>query len=139
MPVQFEQGPGFAGFQFHQERRVKMTIVNARNNITDQQIEDLLTTAFEGGINYWCRDIFAIGGKPVDRMSKVPTSGGILHLIVPDHSPSLAVLDKYRILKGIARAAAHKKQSVEGFLEDADAVDADLAVQFAAFGEIVFK
>jgi hypothetical protein len=40
-------------------------IITTSFEITNQQIADLMTTAIEGGSNYWCDQILMLKGQPV--------------------------------------------------------------------------
>lgn len=112
-----------------------------------QAVADLLVAAFEGGINYWVSGSVVVEKWPAGAVyaSDVPSCGGSVVLNVdddggplPEGVPSRVTLNYRKIMNGIRKAAAYRGRSVDAFLEDNDAADADIAVQFAAFGEAVF-
>ena len=107
--------------------------------ITQQQVDDLLCTAFEGGITYWCGSAQVQGEWPEgarwisDTLSRGATIA--LHDMEGDEVYHLT-LDKF--LTGLAKACAFRKQSVDRFFDGHDAIEADIVVQFAVLGEIVY-
>lgn len=116
------------------------------NHITRQDLADVLTTALEGGVNYWA------GGIEVDEYpkgaeygSEVPAYGGSIVLLHDDPQTgddgdftARSTIKAANLLRGIRKAAAHRGRTVERFMEEHDAEGADIAVQFAIFGEIIF-
>jgi hypothetical protein len=113
----------------------------AAADITDEDIDNILVCALEGGINYWCREAIVAHRdyRGADYASHVVSKGGtlILHLDEPEDGPPQP-LNRDNIIKGIAMAAEHKKQSIIMFLENHDAGDADAAVQFAVFDKLIY-
>lgn len=110
--------------------------------VTQQQVDDLLCTAFDG-ISYWCSSAEVIGDWPegVKWASDALTRGRDIRLTIHDdwnETTETAVLTLDNFLVGIAKAAAHMRQSVAHFLDDHDVCSADLAIQFAVLGEIVY-
>ena len=107
--------------------------------ITQEQVDDLLCSAFEGGITYWCGRAEVMGEWPegATYAHETLTRGSriILHDMEAGDTCGLT-LDKF--LSGITQAAALRGMSVERFVDDHDAETADLAVQFAVFGEVVY-
>jgi len=116
-------------------------------HVSDQMVDEILTTALEGGINYWAvkatpshwpsgpstlfpgdQDVFA---------SEVLTKGADL-IITVDGEDATQTLTLRKMKAGIREAAKLRKMTVEEFHENHDAGDADLAVQFAVFGEAVY-
>ena len=116
-------------------------IVPSTVTITPQQVDDLLAAALEGGINHWCSNA-GLYSAHVDTSSIEHISDGltrgcfiILHLQDSDDVRDLTI---EKMLQGISMAAEHFKTDVSNFLEDHDAESADIAVQFAVFGTIVY-
>ena len=121
-------------------------------NVTQQQVDDLLCTAFEGGISYWCSDAeVLLNGSEVDEYPEgvtwafeTLTRGYTIRLTDRESAyenedePDRYVLTLEDFLKGIRMAAAHHRQSVDTFLEEQDADSADSAVQFAIFDKLVY-
>lgn len=113
--------------------------VYAPTTISQQQVDDLLCSAFEGGITYWCDNAEVQGEWPegATYAHETLTRGSriILHDMEDDDTCSLTLA---KFLEGIVKAAAHARQDVHTFLEDHDADSADWAVQYAVFGELVY-
>ena len=107
--------------------------------ITNQEIDDLLVTAFEGGINYWAEKIKCpLLMYPVTCVSEGATV--IITLREPHDEAGTweYTLTKGNVMKGIRRAAEQMGQSTTHFVENHDIEGADIAVQFALFDEIVY-
>lgn len=101
-----------------------------------QVIDDLMTTALEGGINYWCCKAEVIesdyyGEYASDQISR----GGSLRLYDAETDDTW-VLNLDKLVHGIIRAG--QEGYVLSDLEDADAADADAIVQCGLFDDIVF-
>ena len=126
-----------------------MNIINRRLEISDELIEDILCTAFEGGITYWADNISCEDNK---HMSKV---GGWKHEYLTRTKKKDAVMyiheletgEKYPITKKLIIDALQKMDDPEyGWTkaldrilnEQYDADDADIVVQTACFGEVVY-
>jgi hypothetical protein len=107
--------------------------------ITDQELSDLMVTALEGGINYWCSgcDVVEPDGnlRPSDALLE---DGWCLSFL--DMDPMVAILlDKEGLLNGVARAMEWGNfATVEALMDGHDAETADVMIQFALFGEIVY-
>lgn len=102
--------------------------------ITNQQIDDITDAALCGGIGYWAWNL-DYGRKPsgpVSAMSEALTRGGTLTF--EDEDGGKHELTKSNMRKGIELAVANTSAS----LDDFDSLDADCAVQYAVFGELVY-
>jgi hypothetical protein len=109
--------------------------------ITDENIGDILAAAFEGGINYWCDEVKVVDDNYMDARfaSDAVSRGAIVKLHLSDYEdPVPELLTRKTIVKGIEMAAIAHGLSVDEFIENHDAEDADMAVQFAVFGKLVF-
>ena len=113
--------------------------------ITDQDVTDVFTTALEGGITYWASKA-EVPEWPsgCEFASDVPAAGGnvILHYDDPDEDEGNAA-GRFTLNKGSIRASIRKACALRGltprrFIDNHDAGDADLAIQFMVFGEIVY-
>lgn len=99
-----------------------------KTTITSEQIDDIMTSALEGGISYWCNQVKVKGnyeGYASDQISK----GGVLKL--RDDDGKWHILTKAKFLKGVS---LHKNHDFDNY----DATDADSIVQLAIFGELVY-
>lgn len=107
-----------------------------------QDVDDILVAAFEGGINYWAESVHPTSWpEGAKYASDVVSRGGtvlIRELAEPGVTPQRWELDLVKMHTGIIHAAEHYKKAVAGFIEDHDANYADVAVQFALFGKLVY-
>lgn len=121
----------------------------ASNFLNEQTLKDILTTAVEGGINYWCHphdgDVQNIQIHRDDNLSvveiqcetNVDGEGWICQEI------TTKVLRKaINAMKDDEKAPAHWRKFCSKLLfntdEDYDAEGADVLVQYAMFKDIVF-
>lgn len=98
--------------------------------VTQEDIDDVLVTAFEGGITYWCDEVRVKEGHEASEdcyKSEVLTRGGVLELHDEEGWHTLT-LDKLLEVLG----------NMHFNFDDYDAGDADTAVQKAVFGELVY-
>lgn len=120
--------------------------------ITNEDIDDIVSTALEGGINYWCSKASVIGKYLGEYASDQISRGGelILKLREPvEGEPDEYVLSREKLLNGIKLYLSHPNRPYniiglldkgEIYLETAnvDAEVADMIIQYAIFNEIVF-
>lgn len=102
--------------------------------ISNQQIDDIMVTALEGGINYWVNGVDAKVDVP-DReyLSDIISRGGSLN--IQDDEGDVFVLDKAAFKKGLGMAM----KDGNGFdRENYDAGDADRVIQYAIYGKLVW-
>lgn len=115
-------------------------------SLTQQEIDDLLVTAFEGGITYWCRNIKVNKWPEGARYaSDVPSRGGVLTIAIDEVDDlgdvveyQLTLDDVIRGIKMFCESRMLHPETLFGDFGDYDAIDADCIVQFAVFGEIVY-
>lgn len=110
-------------------------------DLTEQDISDLLVTAFEGGINYWCVGIdvprFPDGANAA---SDVPGLGGVIYLVDGGDGERYP-LDLHGLLQGVrlyCNLNEVNPATLFGMHGDYDANDADQIVQLALFGSVVY-
>ena len=110
-------------------------------NLTQQDVDDIMVAALEGGINYWCREAEVVGEYLGEYASDQISRGGSLILHDSESSDKWELtLEKF--LNGVKlyfEDGCHVQ--VEDNRIDAgdiDAGDADCIVQFALFGKVVF-
>ena len=113
----------------------------AQEFISSQDIDDLMVTALEGGINYWCDEIkvkIPYGSSTNVIASDVISRGGTLRFIYDERS-GIAILDKEKLIKGLKKTIEDDDYcSVQDLMDNHDAETADKIIQFALFDEIVF-
>ncbi len=116
--------------------------------LTAEQISDLLTVAFEGGVNYWCeirKLILPPGMTKQDfawAYSELPLhEGGAMILGTNENDPNLENkrLDRFTIKRGLSiMAEDHPRHWQDLVNENYDADTADVFLQCCLFGELVF-
>ena len=118
--------------------------VNKKYTVTPQDIDDIMVTALEGGINYWCRKAEVVGEYLGEYASDQISRGGSLILYDAESSDNWE-LNLEKLLDGIQKAIEDNWFSdydwyVGGGLDccQIDGDVADVIVQLALFDEIVF-
>lgn len=116
--------------------------------IENQDIDDIMVSVLEGGINYWCDEATVVGDYLWEYASGQISRGGMLKLHA-EEDDEWFVLTKAKFLSGLEAVLSDKSTKnaiVEVDEEGVRRVDpgnvdgplADLIVQFALFGEIVY-
>ena len=115
-----------------------------RIQVTSQDIDDIMVTALEGGITYWCNKADVIGEYLGEYASEQISRGGKLRLYDFEEGKSY-VLTLNMLLNGISKAIEHNYfvdyEWVNGNKLDPCQIDADVAdviIQFALFGDVVY-
>ena len=113
-------------------------------DITTEDIDDIMCSALEGGITYWCCRAEVVGDYLQDFASEQIARGGtlLLHDAEEDEIYELT-LDK--LVKGIKMAIEHGDYAEYGWYTNGEldtcSVDADVAdviIQYALFDTIMF-
>ena len=116
--------------------------------VSNEDIDDIVCTALEGGINYWCCDAEVVGEYLGEWASDQISRGGTLKLYDIE-SDDVWTLDKAKLLNGISLAITNgflleyewAKFENEIITIDTCQIDAEVAdaiIQYALFGELVF-
>lgn len=112
--------------------------------VTRQMMDDFLVTAFEGGINYWCKEIHVVGGdyKGGTYASDVISRDGDIWVVcfeppLDDEAVSYR-LTKPQMLSGIQKACEHFEKTLEALYDYHDAIVADVIVQYALWNEVIY-
>ena len=118
--------------------------INKKYIVTPQDIDDIMVTALEGGINYWCRKAEVVGEYLGEYASDQISRGGSLILYDAESSDHWE-LNLEKLLNGIQKAIEDNWFSdydwyVDGELDccQIDAEVADTIVQLALFDDVVF-
>ena len=118
--------------------------VNKKYTVTPQDIDDIMVTVLEGGINYWCRKAEVVGEYLGEYASDQISRGGSLILYDAESSDNWE-LNLEKLLDGIQKAIEENWFSdydwyVGGGLDccQIDGDVADVIVQLALFDELVF-
>lgn len=109
--------------------------------VDGEWIDDVLCTAFEGGINYWCSNVTVVDGdyKGGEYKSEVISRGGRLKLY--DESGAIVHLTLEGFIKGVEKYYEWCLKDNRKTYTDPGMIDAEIAdcmVQFAVFGEIIY-
>ena len=110
--------------------------------VSDEDIDDIMSAALDGGITYWCGRAEVVGEYLGEYASEQISRGGTLKLYdVEDGTVSELTLDKF--LNGL-RLWIENERTFE--LTDAgrldvgqiDALAADAIIQYALFNNVIF-
>lgn len=114
--------------------------------VTQEDIDDIMAGALEGGINYWCGEAEVVGNYLGEYASEQISRGGqlILHDIEEDETYTL---DREKFMKGLK--IYFEKPHPYNILEEidnklridtcnADDTVCDMIIQYALFDDIVF-
>ena len=111
--------------------------------LTQEDIDDIVCTALEGGINYWCRKAEVVEDNYYGEYASEQISrGGSLRLYDREEKKTY-VLTLDKLLKGIKLYLEDYYDSyciVDGKIETSmvDAPASDSMVQYAVLGELVY-
>lgn len=107
--------------------------VLVRKTVTDQEIDDIMVTAFEGGITYWCGEARVIAGQ-----DGKPFIGLASSALTRNHAINLYDSEEERWRKLTLKKLLKAFSKLNFDFENYDAGDADNAVQTAVFGDIIY-
>lgn len=112
--------------------------------VTKEDIDDIMCTAIEGGINYWCGAAKVLGDPIGEYAHEQIARGGTLKLYDAEDEKNY-LLTRDALLKGIKMAAEQGYYKDYGWHDghylDTCNVDADVAdviVQLALFEDVVY-
>lgn len=123
------------------EVKVEMKLV-----VTSEDIDDIMVTALEGGITYWCCKAEVIGQYLGEYASEQISRNGTLRLYDMEQDERY-LLTRYKLLEGIAMyvanpCSANIVEQIDGEIRidtcNVDAEVADAIIQLALFGEVVY-
>lgn len=115
-------------------KNVEITITK---KFTQEDIDDIMVSALEGGITYWCGRCEVVGEYLGEYASEQLSRGGKLILHDTEDDEETWELDLEKLQKGIKRAI--EEDAWDGDMNNYDEVTADIIVQYALFDEIVFS
>tara|TARA_R100001594_G_C3893597_1_gene229051 strand:- start:60 stop:449 length:390 start_codon:yes stop_codon:yes gene_type:complete len=126
----------------------EMNIINIRHEISDDLIESLLCCAFEGGITYWANnvscsdkeDMKKVGGWKHEYLTKTKKKDAVMY--IHDTGGEKNKITKKSIIDALQKMDYKENgctKALKRILSGSyDADDADLVVQMACFGEVVY-
>lgn len=116
--------------------------------VTQEDIDDIMAGALEGGINYWCSEAEVVGDYLGEYASEQISRGGVLKLHDLEED-AVYELDKEKLLKGIKmyvkepdsphqilRYGDNGEYLLEGGMIDGTV--ADMIIQYALFGDVIY-
>jgi hypothetical protein len=111
-------------------------------NLSDQDIDDIIVTALEGGINYWCGFAHAKlvpEGVKYEYLSELIAKGGVIELTDAEEPEERWDLNLSKFLNGV-KLYCEKNGFGSGadLINELDSVAADMIIQYALFEEQVF-
>lgn len=117
-----------------------------RNELTPQEVEDLLVTSLEGGSTYWMDRVELVGGKiPGLKFYESFAQGRQLTVWVKDDSKARSTseesytLTREKLVRGALCRAVRKKKTLHAWVTSGpDADEADAAVQWGLFKEHMY-
>lgn len=120
-----------------------------RATLTQQDIDDIMVSALEGGINYWCRRVVVQGDYLGEYASEQISRGGRLAVWLEEpfeDNKSCYILDLDKFLSGFKMwlengCGNHDViYGSEGSVDcgEIDSTAADEIVQYSLFGDVVF-
>ena len=115
-----------------------------RVELTQQDIDDIMVAALEGGINYWCDEAAVEGGEYLGKYASDQISRGGTLLLHDTDEDAYRKLDLEKFLKGFKlwlENGGDQYGAVQGHEVDCCNIDAGCAdeiVQYALFGEVVY-
>lgn len=106
--------------------------------LTPEQISDLMVTAFEGGIGYWCSAAKPTKIHPteVNPWYSDPVVWENDFIITFSVDGKQEVLGPQKLIAGLGMLPGPRIEEIVS--ENYDAETADVLVQYALFGEIVY-
>ena len=109
--------------------------------VLDEDIDDIMITALEGGITYWCNRAEVVGEYLGECASEQISKGGVLRLYDCE-SDEVYTLTLDKLLRGLSRYLCDNYDRVvdEGRVDpgEIDAEGADCIVQYALFNDLVY-
>ena len=126
----------------------EMNIINRRIEISDELIEHILCSAFEGGIVYWAdnvscedkEDMQKVGGWKHEYLTKTKKKDAVMYIHTMEGEK--AKITKKSIIDALQKMDNPKYKYTKALgrilNESWDADYADLVVQTACFGEVVY-
>lgn len=116
-------------------------IAQRKVKLTGKDIDDIMTTALEGGITAWCRKTQVVGAA-LDALNSGQISRGGSLMLYDAESSDKWELTREKFLVGLKKYLEEYGTGCvyAGRLDpgDIDEVAADIIIQNALFGELVF-
>lgn len=134
------------GGEFGKEK-FEIVKVELQIALSQEDIDDIMCGALEGGITYWCYKTEVVGVYLGEYVSEQIARGGILKLHDCE-AGKVYELDKAKFLKGIelwvkdpvgCNCLEHIDNKLRIDTCNADAVVCDAIIQYAIFGDVIYS
>ncbi len=115
-----------------------------RIELTQENIDDIMVAALEGGITYWCSEASPEGGELLEEYPSEQISRGGTLLLYDFEEEAYRKLDLEKFLKGFklwVENGGDEYGAIEDGKVDCCNIDADCAdaiIQYALFGEVIY-
>lgn len=129
------------------KKEINKVNVNMEIQVTNEDIDDIMAGALEGGITYWCGEAEVVGDYLGEYASEQISRGGKLLLHDIEDEDEIHELTKEKFLNGIRLYLQnpHPYDITEGTKDGykldtcmADAVVCDMIVQYALFEDVIY-
>lgn len=121
--------------------------------ITQEDLDDIMSTALEGGINYWCRKAEVVGEYLGEFAHEQISRGGTLKLY--DEDVGVRTLDLKKLINGIKMYLENPERPYDILNTESDSVGcskgdytldccavdgvvADMIIRYALFDDVIF-
>lgn len=118
------------------EKSVFEVEVTVAVRVSPQDIDDIMCTALEGGITYWCGKASVVGKFLGNYANEQISRGGALVLHDAESSDTWE-LTRDKFLLGL-RLYIEQTEPPCVDVDDIDSEAADIIIQYGLFGELVF-
>lgn len=115
-----------------------------RVELTQEDIDDIMVGALEGGITYWCSEASPEGGEYLGEYASEQISRGGTLLLYDFEEEAYRKLDLEKFLNGFkpwVENGGDQYGAVQGHEVDCCNIDAgcaDAIIQYSLFGEVVY-
>lgn len=115
-----------------------------RVELTQEDIDDIMVGALEGGITYWCSEASPEGGEYLGEYASEQISRGGDSCCFNDFEEEAyrkLDLEKFLRLQDLGRERRYQYGAVQGHEVDCCNIDAgcaDAIIQYSLFGEVVY-
>ena len=127
-----------------------MNTITRTVEISDELIKGVLCSAFEGGITYWAdnvscednKDMKKVGGWKDTYLTKTKKKDAVMYIHTSDGRDEKFPITKKSIIDALQKMDTPEYKYTKALSrilnEQYDADDADIVVQTACFGEVVY-
>lgn len=128
---------------------------SVNHSLTEQDILDILTTAFEGGIGYWCcldntdADWVAARQQLKEETGETPCFCDVAYRVMKngqtvkledEEEGTVLELTLEKFQQGCTKYTEETHRDIHRTIDNSefDAEDADMIIQYALFGELIY-